>query len=49
MTTMSEPRLAFVTCRRLPDLSPGDRLAAELLEREGMAVEAVVWDDERIR
>ena len=45
----NETRLAFVTCRRLPGLSPGDRLAADLLEQEGMAVEAVVWDDERIR
>jgi glutathione synthase/RimK-type ligase-like ATP-grasp enzyme len=38
-------RAAFVTWRGLPALSADDRLAAAALERHGVAVEAVSWDD----
>ena len=41
----SEPRIAFVTYRDLPDLNADDRLAAAALLRLGLRTEAVCWDD----
>ncbi|MGH7718264.1 MAG: ATP-grasp domain-containing protein [Gemmatimonadaceae bacterium] len=36
--------IAFVTCEKLPDLDPGDRLAAALLREHGVRVVPAVWD-----
>jgi hypothetical protein len=41
----SEPRVAFVTYRDLPDLNADDRLAASALTRLGSPTDAVCWDD----
>jgi glutathione synthase/RimK-type ligase-like ATP-grasp enzyme len=41
----SEPRVALVTYRDLPDLNGDDRLAATALTRLGLRTEAVCWDD----
>ena len=38
------PRLAFATCRRLPELAADDRLAAEALRRRGAVVDPLLWD-----
>lgn len=37
-------KVAFVTYRDVPGLTPDDRLAADTLRRRGVDVEAVVWD-----
>jgi len=42
--TPSRPRVAFVTYRGSPDLTPDDRLAAAALEAVGVTAEAVPWD-----
>lgn len=39
------PRLAFVTCAAVPDLTPDDQLAAAALNTHGATVASVVWDD----
>jgi glutathione synthase/RimK-type ligase-like ATP-grasp enzyme len=41
----SEPRIAFVTYRDLPELNADDRLAATALTRLGSRTDAVCWDD----
>lgn len=38
-------RVALLTCRRLPDLSPDDHPLREALLRRGVHVDAVSWDD----
>ena len=42
------PRIALVTCSKLPDLSPDDQVLQAALRREGAVAEGVVWDDERV-
>lgn len=42
-------RIAFVTHAGLPELHPGDRLAARALEARGAHVAAVAWDDAAVR
>ena len=42
---MNDPRIAFVTSERLPDLHDDDRLVADALRQRGFAVTAVVWND----
>jgi len=42
---MTAPRLALVTCARLPGLDPDDQLLADALRAQGVAVDARVWDD----
>lgn len=37
--------IAFVTCARLPDLDPDDRLLLRPLEARGVRVTPTVWDD----
>jgi glutathione synthase/RimK-type ligase-like ATP-grasp enzyme len=44
----SEPRVAFVTYRDLPDLNADDRLAAFALAQLGWRAEAVCWDDPHV-
>jgi glutathione synthase/RimK-type ligase-like ATP-grasp enzyme len=39
------PEIAFVTYRGLPELWPGDRLAAAELARHGVRVVPAAWDD----
>ena len=36
---------AFVTCHKVPDLTPDDRLAAAALTARGHRVRPVLWDD----
>lgn len=38
------PDIAFVTCRRWPDLSPDDRLVATSLEARGCRIVAAAWN-----
>ncbi|MGC4854279.1 ATP-grasp domain-containing protein [Micromonospora sp. DT4] len=44
-STRGEPRVALVTCSRLVDLDPDDRLVLDPLTARGIAAEAAVWDD----
>jgi glutathione synthase/RimK-type ligase-like ATP-grasp enzyme len=37
--------VAFVTCRKLPEMHADDRLAADVLRGRGAAVASAVWDD----
>ena len=37
--------LAFVTCRDWPELTPSDRLAAQVLRQAGDHVSPAIWDD----
>lgn len=39
------PRVALVTCARLPDLDSDTRLLADCLASRGMSVAPAVWDD----
>lgn len=39
------PRVALVTCARLPDLSPDDHPLRDALRLRGAEVDAVLWDD----
>lgn len=43
--TRETSRVAFITCARLPDLDPDDRLAVAALRQLGVAVTPAVWDD----
>ncbi|MFC5927914.1 ATP-grasp domain-containing protein [Micromonospora vulcania] len=43
--TRGEPRVALVTCSRLVDLDPDDRLVIAPLAARQIAAEVVVWDD----
>ncbi len=40
-----DQRIAFVTCERLPNLNPDDRLVADVLRRLGFDVTAAAWTD----
>ena len=40
-----KPHIALVTCQKLPDLSPDDRVLQAALGREGAVAAGVVWDD----
>jgi len=40
--------IAFVTYEKLPDLDPGDRLAAALLRQHGVRVVPAVWDSPHV-
>jgi glutathione synthase/RimK-type ligase-like ATP-grasp enzyme len=42
------PRIAFVTCERLPDVQGDDRLVADALQRRGFDVTAAVWSDQAV-
>ena len=42
------PRVALVTCRRLPELSPDDHPLRDALLRRNATVESVSWDDPNI-
>ncbi|MEV4215907.1 hypothetical protein [Micromonospora sp. NPDC049662] len=44
-STRGEPRVALVTCSRLVDLDPDDRLVLDPLAARGITAEAAVWDD----
>jgi glutathione synthase/RimK-type ligase-like ATP-grasp enzyme len=37
--------VAFVTCRKLPEMHADDRLAADVLRDRGVTVVSAVWDD----
>src|SRR5262245_59149221 len=45
---MSKPRIALVTCKKLPELSPDDQVLQAALEREGAVAKGLVWDDEGV-
>ncbi|MFJ6196504.1 RimK family alpha-L-glutamate ligase [Micromonospora sp. NPDC092111] len=47
-STRGEPRVALVTCSRLADLDPDDRLVLAPLAARGVAVETAVWDDPQV-
>lgn len=38
------PHVALVTCARIPDLTPDDRLLADALRARGALVSPVIWD-----
>ena len=38
-------RVCFVTCRRWPEISESDRLVARALERRGVRVEGLAWNE----
>jgi hypothetical protein len=42
---LTAPRLALVTCSRLPDLDPPDRLLRDALLARGAVAQALAWDD----
>lgn len=42
------PTLAIATCLEIPELTADDRLFTVELERQGITVEPVVWDDENV-
>ncbi|MDG4757065.1 hypothetical protein [Micromonospora sp. WMMD710] len=44
-STRGKPRVALVTCSRLTDLDPDDRLVLAPLAARDVTVEAAVWDD----
>ncbi|MGK5443988.1 ATP-grasp domain-containing protein [Micromonospora sp. URMC 105] len=44
-STRGKPRVALVTCDRLADLDPDDRLVLAPLAARGVTAEAAVWDD----
>ncbi|MBM0233809.1 hypothetical protein JNW91_19300 [Micromonospora sp. STR1_7] len=44
-STRGKPRVALVTCTKLADLDPDDRLVLAPLAARGATVEAPVWDD----
>ncbi|MGV9214639.1 ATP-grasp domain-containing protein [Micromonospora sp. RB23] len=44
-STRGEPRVALVTCSRLVELDPDDRLVLDPLAARGITAEAAVWDD----
>ncbi|WP_346539484.1 hypothetical protein [Micromonospora sp. DPT] len=44
-STRGEPRVALVTCDRLADLDPDDRLVLAPLAARGVTAEVAVWDD----
>ncbi|MEV4482398.1 ATP-grasp domain-containing protein [Micromonospora coxensis] len=44
-STRGEPRVALVTCDRLADLDPDDRLVLAPLAAHGVTAEVAVWDD----
>ncbi|MFG1777471.1 RimK family alpha-L-glutamate ligase [Micromonospora sp. NPDC049048] len=44
-STRGRPRVALVTCARLPDLDPDDRLLLDPLARRGVAVDVLDWAD----
>lgn len=41
-------KVAFVTYKKLPALTPDDQLAASALRKKGIDVQAAVWDDKRV-
>ena len=43
--TRGKPRVALVTCAKLPDLDPDDRLALAPLAARGVTTEIAIWDD----
>ncbi|MFC8617594.1 RimK family alpha-L-glutamate ligase [Micromonospora purpureochromogenes] len=47
-STRGEPRVALVTCDRLADLDPDDRLVLAPLAARGVTAEVAVWDDPRV-
>ncbi|HEY2672401.1 MAG TPA: hypothetical protein VGJ07_18770 [Rugosimonospora sp.] len=44
-TRGGSPRVALITCAKLPDLDPDDRLLIDPLARRGITAVAAVWDD----
>ncbi len=44
-----KPRIAFATCQDLGKLTPDDQLAADLLVKQDVFVEAASWDDPAIQ
>ncbi len=42
-------RIAFATCQNLGKLTPDDQLAADLLMKQDVIVDAVSWDDPEVR
>ncbi|MCI4061641.1 hypothetical protein MRQ36_03240 [Micromonospora sp. R77] len=44
-STRGKPRVALVTCTKLPDLEPDDRLVLAPLTALGVHAEPAVWDD----
>ena len=46
-STMVAPRIALVTCQRLPDLDDDDRPVKRALEERGAVVTTPVWDGPR--
>ncbi len=46
---MKERRVAFVTCRSVPSLTPDDQLAIAPLAAHHLTVEPVLWDDTAVR
>lgn len=41
--------IAYVTCRKLPHLTSGDRLTLPFLNERGFQMQAAVWDDPDVR
>jgi len=42
------PRIALVTCQKLPELSPDDQVLQAALRRLGADAEGMVWDDPNV-
>ena len=49
MSDNLKPRIAFATCQDLGKLTPDDQLAADLLVKQNVFVEAASWDDSEIQ
>jgi hypothetical protein len=49
MSNNLKPRIAFATCQNLGKLTPDDQLAADLLMKLNVIVDAVSWDDPEVR
>jgi glutathione synthase/RimK-type ligase-like ATP-grasp enzyme len=45
---MGIERVGLVTCRRLPDLTPDDRVLAAELRRRGIEATPLIWDDDSV-
>ncbi|MCL1899255.1 MAG: hypothetical protein FWG11_01810 [Promicromonosporaceae bacterium] len=45
---MTQPRVALVTCREIPDLTPDDLPLLEAIAALGVTADAVVWDDPQV-
>lgn len=46
---LNKHRIAFATCHDLGGLTPDDQLAADLLMKQNIVVDATAWDDPEIR